>query len=155
MGGLNIFAYAPNPVEWIDPLGLRRRGNAATKKHMDQVRDQVHADNPGILHDNGGRSATGGKELPELYLPPVNPCPNGSRKGGSYPDMTFTDAQDRTVHVQTVDKGAVNGMSQREWDNANRITQQNPNAIVVTVQKGNTPGALDTTNMTPGTVTIR
>ncbi|MGH2435352.1 MAG: RHS repeat-associated core domain-containing protein, partial [Pseudomonas sp.] len=21
-GGLNLFAYAPNPVEWIDPLGL-------------------------------------------------------------------------------------------------------------------------------------
>lgn len=71
--------------------------------------------------------------------------------------MTFEDAQGRTVHVQTVDNGTVNGMSQREWDNANRITQQNPNAIVVTVQKGQTPapGSLDTTNMTPGTVTIR
>ena len=24
-GGLNLFAYAPNPVEWVDPLGLAKR----------------------------------------------------------------------------------------------------------------------------------
>uniref|UniRef100_UPI001FD2887F RHS repeat-associated core domain-containing protein n=2 Tax=Pseudomonas TaxID=286 RepID=UPI001FD2887F len=24
-GGLNLFAYAPNPVEWIDPLGLAKK----------------------------------------------------------------------------------------------------------------------------------
>ena len=23
MGGSNVFAYAPNPIEWIDPLGLK------------------------------------------------------------------------------------------------------------------------------------
>ncbi|MGQ4133355.1 hypothetical protein ACUC97_28720 [Escherichia coli] len=22
-GGLNLYAYAPNPVSWIDPLGLK------------------------------------------------------------------------------------------------------------------------------------
>ncbi|WP_369679865.1 hypothetical protein [Burkholderia ubonensis] len=22
-GGINVFQYAPNPVQWIDPLGLR------------------------------------------------------------------------------------------------------------------------------------
>ena len=27
-GGLNLYAYAPNPVEWIDPLGLARIENA-------------------------------------------------------------------------------------------------------------------------------
>ncbi|MBC3494308.1 hypothetical protein, partial [Pseudomonas taiwanensis] len=26
-GGLNLFAYAPNPVEWIDPLGLNKFGS--------------------------------------------------------------------------------------------------------------------------------
>jgi hypothetical protein len=71
--------------------------------------------------------------------------------------MTFKDAQGRTVYVQTVDKGKVHGMSQREWDNAVRITNQDPTAIVITVPKGNNipPGVLDTSTMTPGTVTIR
>ncbi|WP_028455420.1 RHS repeat-associated core domain-containing protein [Chitinilyticum litopenaei] len=36
-GGLNIFAYAPNPVEWIDPFGLKRqrKGPGSTKKVSD------------------------------------------------------------------------------------------------------------------------
>ncbi len=34
-GGLNLFAYAPNPIEWIDPLGLAIcRLSAADKKKM-------------------------------------------------------------------------------------------------------------------------
>ncbi|WP_230084761.1 type IV secretion protein Rhs [Providencia stuartii] len=92
----------------------------------------------------------------ETYLPLLNPAETG-RKGGSYTDMTFTDAKGRTVYIQTVDKGNVNGMSQREWDNAVRITQQNPNAVVITVPKGNTlqPGALNVDNMLAGTVTQR
>ncbi|NWA48485.1 type IV secretion protein Rhs [Pseudomonas tolaasii] len=71
--------------------------------------------------------------------------------------MTFKDSKLRTVYVQTVDKGPINGMSQREWENAVRITKQDPTAIVITVPKGNTPqlGALNTANMKPGVVTIR
>lgn len=71
--------------------------------------------------------------------------------------MTFTDAKGRTVYIQTVDKGKVNGMTQYEWDNAVRITQQNPNAVVITVPKGNTlqPRALNVDNMLAGTVTQR
>lgn len=82
---------------------------------------------------------------------------NGGRKGGSYTDMTFKDAQGRTVYVQTVDKGPINGMSQREWNNAVRITMQNPSAIVITVPKGSVPifGSMSTKGMMPGTVTIR
>ena len=152
-GGINLSSYAPNPVSWIDPWGWCRRGNAATKKHMDGVRDQFMADNPTAQHTAGGRKIGTGTELSETYLRPIN----GGRKGGSYADMTFTDAQGRTVYVQTVDKGTVNGMSQREWNNAVRITNQDPSAIVITVPKGNTvsPGALDTSTMTPGQVTIK
>ncbi|HEK1022040.1 TPA: type IV secretion protein Rhs [Proteus mirabilis] len=71
--------------------------------------------------------------------------------------MTFTDSKGRTVYIQTVDKGNINGMTQREWDNAVRITQQNPKAIVITVPKRSTlqSGALDTASMVPGTVTQR
>lgn len=151
LGGMNLGSYAPNPFFWIDPTGLCRRGNAQTKAHMEKVRDQVHADNPGISHQAGGRRNSTAAELPETYLAPLS---GSGRKGGSYTDMTFKDAQGRTVYVQTVDKGKVNGMSQREWNNAVRITQQNPNAIVITVPKGSvpTPGSLNTSGMTPGTV---
>uniref|UniRef100_UPI001B7FE24F RHS repeat domain-containing protein n=1 Tax=Chitinilyticum litopenaei TaxID=1121276 RepID=UPI001B7FE24F len=30
MGGLNIFAYAPNPVHWVDPQGLAANGQLGT-----------------------------------------------------------------------------------------------------------------------------
>ncbi|HEI8498821.1 TPA: type IV secretion protein Rhs [Proteus mirabilis] len=71
--------------------------------------------------------------------------------------MTFKDPNGKTVYIQTVDKGNINGMTQREWNNAIRITKQDPSAIVITVPKGSSlkPGALDTTGMTPSTVTQR
>jgi RHS repeat-associated protein len=144
-GGINLYQYAPNPISWIDPWGLCRRGNASTKSHMDGVRNQMDMDNPGITHLRGGRDATYGKELPETFLKPLNP----GRKGGSYADMTFKDAQGRTVYVQTVDKGSVNGMSQREWDNAVRITQQAASAIVITVPKGT---VLQSTELKPSSL---
>jgi hypothetical protein len=50
-------------------------------------------------------------------------------------------------------------MSQREWDNANRISQQQPSVPVVTVNKGATPppGSLDASAMSagPGVVNVR
>ncbi|EOE0524178.1 RHS repeat-associated core domain-containing protein [Providencia stuartii] len=155
LGGINLYAYAPNPLGWIDPWGLCRRGNAATKSHMDDVRDQFAKDNPGFTHLAGGRDAISKVELPETYLKPLPG--NTGRKGGSYTDMTFKDPNGKTVYIQTVDKGNINGMTQREWDNAVRITKQDPNAIVITVPKGSPlkPGALNTTGMTPGTVTQR
>ncbi|MNO92518.1 putative deoxyribonuclease RhsC [compost metagenome] len=157
VGGINLYQYGPNTATWIDPLGLCRRGNPLTKRHMDDVRDQFLRDNKlsPMSHTQGGRQMGTGIELRETYLKPL---PGGlGRKGGSYTDMTFTDAKGRTVYIQTVDKGKFNGMSQREWDNAIRITKQDPSAIVITVVKGKitTPGSLDTTNMPIGQVIIR
>ena len=31
-GGLNVFAYAPNPIGWFDPFGLSNRTNRSSKK---------------------------------------------------------------------------------------------------------------------------
>ncbi|MFN3985918.1 MAG: RHS repeat-associated core domain-containing protein [Rhodocyclaceae bacterium] len=150
-GGVNLYQYAPNPTGWVDPWGWCRRGNAATKTHMDGVRDRMLAENPNMRHQWGGRDRTNGTELPETYLKPLG---GTGRRGSSYTDMTFRDAQGRTVYVQTVDKGNVHGMSQREWNNAVRISQQDPSAIVITVQKGSmpAPGTLNTTGMNPGIV---
>ncbi|POM17554.1 Putative deoxyribonuclease RhsC [Burkholderia cepacia] len=153
-GGHNLYTYAENPLIWIDPWGWCRRGNQATKSHMDGVRDQYLADNPTHRHVAGGRDSITGGERSETYLPPLS---GNGRKGSSYTDMTFRDSQGNSVYIQTVDKGPVNGMSQREWANANRITQQDPSAIVITVVKGSPlqPGDLNTAAMMPGTVTTR
>ncbi|HIH2744398.1 MULTISPECIES: hypothetical protein [Burkholderia] len=121
---------------------------------MDNVRDQYIADNPTHKHVAGGRDVLTGNEQPETYLPPLS---GNGRKGSSYADVTFRDAQGNRIHIQTVDKGSVNGISQREWANANRITQQDPKAIMITVVKGVPlqPGDLNTGTMMPGTVTIK
>ena len=117
---------------------------------MDEVRNKFTKDNPNANHTDGGRRALTGKELPERYLKPLD----GGRKGGSYADMTFKTSGGQTVHIQTVDKGKKNGMSQREWDNAERILNQDPEAIMITVPKGTIPepGALDLSKMKPGII---
>ena len=41
MGGDNVFQYAPNPVNWVDPLGLRgglSRGSISKAEGMNQAR---------------------------------------------------------------------------------------------------------------------
>jgi len=153
-GNPTLYAYVHNPNWWVDVLGLSRRSNRATRQHMDDVRDRFIADNPGAIHVAGGRVQSMNLNLAETYLPP-NAQLASTRDGGSYTDMTF-DVNGQTVYIQTVDKGSVHGMSQREWDNANRILRQDPNAVVVTVGKGTplNPGDLDIVgnNMKPGNI---
>ncbi|ORF22682.1 hypothetical protein BGI03_00070 [Snodgrassella alvi] len=150
LGGINLYQYAPNAFIWIDPYGLCRRGNQKTKDHMDKVRDQFLSDNPNVKHTDGGRLQSTGKELPEKYFKPIEK----GRKGGSYVDMTFEISPGKRVHIQTVDKGNEKGMSKREWNNAERILNQDPDAIVITVPKGTIPkpGALDLSKMKPGII---
>ncbi|RQR70887.1 RHS repeat-associated core domain-containing protein [Burkholderia sp. Bp9012] len=51
-GGLNSYQYAPNPVQWVDPLGLARSGQWVTvgngrvridPPHVENTNQQVHA----------------------------------------------------------------------------------------------------------------
>ncbi|QXI09004.1 RHS repeat-associated core domain-containing protein [Pseudomonas tensinigenes] len=39
-GGINFFAYAPNPVEWIDPLGFTKAPGAAGRKPISSKPNQ-------------------------------------------------------------------------------------------------------------------
>lgn len=175
---LNLYQYAPNPIGWIDPLGLCRRGNAATQKHMDDVRDQFLADNPGFVLQSGGRDLAG-NQVPERLV--QAPGVTGV-SGGNFPDMTFYNkTTGAVVHVNTVDPRASgpSGMTPREYNNAqNMNTNANataaaaasatpasgtgttvvpPAPTVVTVNKGATPtpGSLNTSTMTPGTVNFK
>ncbi|MEN5160720.1 RHS repeat domain-containing protein [Achromobacter spanius] len=36
VGGINLFVYAPNPIEWIDPFGLSKVSGAAGRKPTSQ-----------------------------------------------------------------------------------------------------------------------
>ena len=74
---------------------------------MDKVRDKFTNDNPNANHNDIGRRALTGQELPERYLKPRD----GGRKGGSYADMTFKTSGGQTVHIQTVDKGGKYGVT--------------------------------------------
>jgi RHS repeat-associated protein len=153
-GALNLYRYAPNPISWIDPLGLQCRGNAATQKHMDDVRDQFLAENPGFVLTAGGRDPITNAQRRETWVPP----PGGGVTGGKRPDMTFTNpTTGQVVHVQTVDPraSAPHGMTPRELTNAQTINARTGDTVV-TVNKGATPapGSLNTSTMTPGTLNV-
>jgi len=131
---------------WVDPFGRRgRRGNQATRDHIDVVRDIFLRDNPGATHTGGGTTTTMVNgvsttvQVPETFIPAASPVP-GSTSGGSFADLTFEMPNNGgTVHINTVDSGNVNGMSQREWDNFQRMQANDPNATVLTVVKGDEP----------------
>jgi RHS repeat-associated protein len=148
MGGDKLYAYVHDPSTWIDPFGLSRRGNQATRDHIEVVKNKFMADNPGATHIGGGLDGAG-KQMKEVYIPPKNKIP-GSTKGSSYADLTFKTADGKTVHINTVDKGSFNGMSNRELTNLNRIKDDAPDAKVIAVGKGDNPGDLSM-NKTPKT----
>lgn len=143
-GEPNLYAYVYDTNVWIDIFGLSRRGNSATRKQNADVRDQFLQDNPGSRHIGGSTNQITGNKISETFLPP-NTQLASSKKGSSYVDLTFETSDGTKVYVQTVDKGSVHGMSQREWDNANRIMRQDPDAVIITVRKGHAlaPGDLD------------
>lgn len=140
----NLYMYVHDVNGWIDVLGLSRRGNSATRAQNAAVRDQFLRDNPGSRHVGGSTDRITGDKISETYLPP-NTQLASTRKGSSFVDLTFDMPDGTKVYVQTVDKGSMHGMSLREWDNANRIMRQDPNAIIITVRKGHAlnPGDLD------------
>lgn len=128
-----LYRYVNNSNFWIDAFALNRRGGTKTQKENKSILDQFLKENPGASHI-GGSVNSSGKNIPETYLPP-NTKLASSRAGGSFSDLTFQMPDGTIVYVQTVDRGKVRGMSQREWDNANRIMRQDPDAIIITVRK--------------------
>lgn len=129
---LNLYGYVIDSNVWLDQLGLRIRGNQATRNHIEDVKTQFLADNPSS-HIGGGLDKNG-ISVKETYIPPTNKIP-GSTKGGSYADLTFKSPYGQVVHINTVNKGSYmnSGMSQRKYINAKRIQTDAPNSIVITV----------------------
>ena len=139
-GSLILYMYVSNSNNLIDPFGLSRRGNQATRDHIEVVKDKFMSDNPGATHIGGGLDDAG-NQMKEVYIRPSKPIP-GSTKGGSYTDLTFKTADGKIVHINTVDKGNFNGMSKREFTNLNRIKADAPDTVVIAIGKGDDPDDL-------------
>ncbi|MBV6290487.1 RHS repeat-associated core domain-containing protein, partial [Pseudomonas aegrilactucae] len=67
-GGLNLYLYAPNPIEWADPLGLEKVVAARSRAHALRLAQQ-HAQVP--------RVGRGGQHIPLSEL-------NDTSKGKNY-----------------------------------------------------------------------
>lgn len=67
-GGLNLYAYAPNPLSYIDPLGLQR-----TWCGRPQNKSTHHSTRKGAKE--AAAHAHNGKKRPQ---PPKNPPPNAT-----------------------------------------------------------------------------
>lgn len=45
LGGFNVYAYAPNPVEFVDPMGLQPRNPSTAVRHGPSAPQQVNGRN--------------------------------------------------------------------------------------------------------------
>ncbi|KAF2393248.1 RHS repeat-associated core domain-containing protein [Pseudomonas frederiksbergensis] len=100
-GGLNLYAYAPNPVQWIDPLGLAKRGPKTDGEgpHNEMIEawgNEVRANNGTVLFGGGGKET-------------LIPTPGG-HKEGRRPDIIFKPA-DGTLVYGNVGKVAADGQT--------------------------------------------
>lgn len=59
-GGINLYAYAPNPLTWIDPLGLSRECSTVRTRHVPNRHIR--------RHNNIGNSKFTPKELSKLQI---------------------------------------------------------------------------------------
>ena len=105
---------------------MGRRGTSATKDQLDEVKDEFLAQNPKSKHVAGGRDAITGQELPEEYIP----GPFGSRKGSSFPDLTFEDQAGKRTRINTVDVGSNGQITPRELSAMNRIFKRTGEIII-------------------------
>lgn len=136
-GGFALYAYVKDVNSFVDVFGLSRRGNQATRDHIELVKRKFMEDNPGSEHIGGGLKDDL-TPMKEVYIKAKNPV-SGSTKGASYADLTFKTSEGNIVHINTVDKGNFNGMSSREFTNLNKMKANDPTATVLSVVKGETP----------------
>lgn len=77
MGGINLYSYAPNPLTWIDPWGLAKKGkntkktsnpisNKIRKAFTDALEDIKNGRGTPRLENDGSPKIYGGREYPKL-----------------------------------------------------------------------------------------
>lgn len=120
---------------------IERKGNEATRKELEKVRDYFERQ-LGWRHTDGGRygqrhdkvlsgEKKKGDELEEYRVPGHF----GSLKGGRFSDLTFEDRNGRIVHVQTVDVDKNGKPTQKELDAAEAIRRATKHSVLL-IPKG-------------------
>lgn len=89
-----------------------RRGSAAVRNHLDDVRDELLDANPDWEHVAGGRVRGTGRKLEERAV--VNQA-TGQRR---FPDLTFRLPDNSPFFVNTVDTYASGAATIREFEAA-------------------------------------
>ncbi len=88
-GGINAYQYAPNPISWIDPFGLAKRGpkTGGCGPHN----EMIAAWGKEVKAAGGDVIAGGGRQEVLVKTP-------GGVKSGRRPDIIYTDADGNTVY---------------------------------------------------------
>ena len=114
-GGLNLYAYAPNPVEWVDRLGLA--SSAANATHIIFQGIDLKTDRHYIGYASMQGNKTGTEVLKYRY---ASDC---SRFAGGAPEVLYTG------HDQA-GKDTARGLEQRRFEQLGRLegtaNKQNP-----------------------------
>jgi RHS repeat-associated protein len=92
MGGVNLFQYAPNPVGWVDPFGLAKRGPKAKGcgPHNQMIEDWGKE-----IEAAGGKILSGGGVEKESKI-----ATTGGHKDGRRPDVIFETADGKKIYGQ-------------------------------------------------------
>ena len=99
-GGLNLYAYAPNPLSWIDPLGLTPCANGGNAKKHGGTGHNNFIDN--LIADARSQGATNIRK--NQWQVDVN----GNVVGKNRPDVQFDlNGKHYNIEVDTTIKGSV------------------------------------------------
>ncbi len=100
LGGLNLYAYAPNPLSWIDPLGLTPCANGGNAKKHGGTGHNNFIDN--LIADARSQGATNIRK--NQWQVDVN----GNVVGKNRPDVQFDlNGKHYNIEVDTTIKGSV------------------------------------------------
>jgi len=115
-----------------------RRGNDATRDHLDQVREWFLTQYPDWKHVRGGRDRESAEQKSEQHVPGPGIAfkddegkHGDSRPGGKWADLTFESPNGKKVHIQTVDVDKNGKPTERELDNAEAIRRATRETVIL------------------------
>ncbi|WP_134928790.1 RHS repeat-associated core domain-containing protein, partial [Pseudomonas protegens] len=89
-GGLNLYQYAPNPILWLDPLGLAKRG---PKTNGEGPHNEAIAAWGREAEAAGGKVIAGGGVKKEVLI-----ATPGGDKQGRRPDIIIKQPDDTIIY---------------------------------------------------------
>nr|WP_174929346.1 RHS repeat-associated core domain-containing protein [Burkholderia lata] len=92
-GGINVWQYAPSPIEWVDPLGLA--GNRANRR-AGRILQDIDAKGGGHAYSRHGANTTLAQQEHRAVtgIPPDCPCPKRPRPSDSTRFLSNVDQLD-------------------------------------------------------------